>query len=213
MVYQGASLPYKILTNSPYTQCLGSLNAGRPPEKDEWQSDGRFIKTAGLLARFDPSKAGDLIEYAFAALSRIKWQAPNQWKLGYDLTRLRIYFQPKNKGFLRHIDLDSFDFDCTMPVQGIISKTENLSSIEIPDTPTLLAYFHIIPRGSAPSAGNISRPAWQPACSGKLLKRNGIDTSPVIAAHLKEAISRFQPAQLKNPLKPALLSKKEEGRL
>ncbi len=116
---QGDSIPYKLLTNSPYSQCLDSLKNGHPPKKDGWQSDERFIQTAKILETFDPNQTDAALEFAFATLNQIKWQAPNQWTLAYDLTNRRIYFRPKNAKFLRFINLDRLDFNCATPVQAI----------------------------------------------------------------------------------------------
>lgn len=118
LVYKDLELPYKILTNSPYAQCVASVKAGHAPAKDVWQSDERFIRTAGMLKAFD-SKKGSPVEYAFDTLSQIKWEAPNQWTIAYDLTYRRIYFRAKNINRRRYINLDRFDFTCAAPTQAI----------------------------------------------------------------------------------------------
>jgi len=116
--YHDTSLHYKILTNSPYAQCLESVKTGHAPAKDVWLSNERFIRTAIMLKEFDP-KSGNPLEFAFEILSNIKWEAPNQWTLAYDLMNHRIYFRAKNNGSLRHINMNQFDFTCASPTQAI----------------------------------------------------------------------------------------------
>lgn len=122
--YLGASLPHKILTNSPYAGCLDSLKSGKFPEKDEWQSDVRFVQAAKSLDKLESDKPGDRVMFAFDTLSQIKWQAPTRWTLVYDLGPQRIFYRPAKAGATRFVDLADFDFSCATPVQAVNINSE-----------------------------------------------------------------------------------------
>jgi hypothetical protein len=78
-----------------------------------------------MIKNYDLKTAKSAIDYAFKILlNKNVAQSHTKWSIVYDVKNLRIYFLTDTNRKIRYIDLESFDFSCSVPVKTLdISAT------------------------------------------------------------------------------------------
>jgi penicillin V acylase-like amidase (Ntn superfamily) len=111
VVYEGADLPYRALSNTSYAECLGTT--GQNPFRVE--SLVRFKIAAKMATEYGPATKMEPIDYAFTVLGEVAF-FNNQWQIVYDQTNRAAYFRTRGNPKLRWVDLSKMDFSCRVPV-------------------------------------------------------------------------------------------------
>ncbi|MCP4717311.1 MAG: linear amide C-N hydrolase [Deltaproteobacteria bacterium] len=128
--HTAADLPQKLLTNSPYDECLRHLNRRTMPGYDNLRSIERFKTAADMLKRYDPRKTTSAVDYAFSILDAVKFGdydevdgvrirslIASEWSIVYDISNRQINFHTFDDRAIRQVPLAAFDFSCSNPVK------------------------------------------------------------------------------------------------
>jgi choloylglycine hydrolase len=123
------TMPVKALTNSKYSESLKYLKkhsgfGGKFPISDSGNSMDRFVRAANLMKNYDAKTSKSAIQYAFDILKHL--ENSTLWSIVYDIGNLRAYFRTYTNHQIRYINLKSFDFSCSSPVQ-VLDINANLS--------------------------------------------------------------------------------------
>jgi len=130
--YINDSLPFKVLTNSTYSEALGYLRQDKIPSQDNGKSIERFIKAVTMLKKYNPANSKSGLDYAFDIMKEVSWSSSigdgmtmnSIWSIVYDVNNLRIYFRTLENQKIRTVDLNSFDFSCSKPVKVLDLNTQ-----------------------------------------------------------------------------------------
>jgi len=120
------TMPVKVLTNETYDICVEYWEKHEVPTPDPAAKVQRFFTAAQMLEDYDPETSGPAVDYTFNILSNLKWFAPTQWSIAYDVQHSRISFHTLDNEDIRYFDMNSFDFSCLTPVK-VLDIQEDLS--------------------------------------------------------------------------------------
>ena len=126
-------LPVRVLTNTPYSEAINSLQQGKPLYGDVYHSETRFIQASEMLEETAVHIPESATEAAFETLKKIESHdviGPTVWSVVYDLSNLRVSFKTYDNPQVRYVNLSVFDFSCATPVRifDILSEcTGNVS--------------------------------------------------------------------------------------
>ncbi len=118
VVYEGKTLPYKILCNDPYAAELLDLpnyegfGGTKKPEPRYEREDPRFRWAAVMLRDYE--EAAPAVEYAFAVLKRLD-VGNNKWAVVCDIPNARMYVRTSLATKARWVDFAALDFACSKP--------------------------------------------------------------------------------------------------
>ncbi|MFH2132142.1 MAG: hypothetical protein ABIK68_17325, partial [bacterium] len=126
--YSKKSLPYKVLTNSPYADSIAFLKNDRLPWRDKSKSIERFIRTSKTVKSYRPEDSNSPLDDAFNILEDVHWRVERgfgalkfvietKWSVVYDVKRLQIHFRTRENPKRRIIHMRGFDFSCAAPVK------------------------------------------------------------------------------------------------
>jgi penicillin V acylase-like amidase (Ntn superfamily) len=121
VVYTGAGLPLRALTNDTYPDALAyarriaGLGGSRPIPAGEGSLE-RFARGAALARGFVPTSAAADLGFAFGVMGAVRQQGYTQWTIVYDLVRRELAFTTLGNPQPRWVGLTAFDFDCGSPV-------------------------------------------------------------------------------------------------
>lgn len=113
VVHRGASLPVRVLANSPYAQSLQHAKAAPAgaAARSGPESLDRFACAAAQVAAFRAGDAGDGVDYAFAALDQVRIDGGTVWQLVYDLPARLIHVRTTGRPRTRVIAFAALDFE------------------------------------------------------------------------------------------------------
>jgi choloylglycine hydrolase len=122
VAHTGETMPFKVLTNSTYAQSVAFLKqhqgfGGPTPLGTTTSSLDRFARAANMLEHYDPTAAGEAVEYAFDILTNVAQGDRTKWSIAYDIAKRRVYFHTFVNSQIRYFDLTAFDFSCDTPVK------------------------------------------------------------------------------------------------
>ena len=126
--HTGATMPYKVLTNSTYDQSVDFL---------KWFSGyGGFFPifhpvfyrspllifaiATDKVQKYSPQDSGDAVDYSFQILQDVEMvpiQKSAMWSSVYDIANKQIFFRSWNNLRIRSFNLSAFDFSCVTPVK------------------------------------------------------------------------------------------------
>jgi len=117
VAYYYEGLPVSVLTNDTFENLMEYYNAGVPPAAGIVSSKSRFYNAAEMIEAYNAETNGSIIDYGFKILDKV--QNPNftKWRLLFDMTNKRFYFDTYKNKKKRYIDLDYFDLSCSSPVK------------------------------------------------------------------------------------------------
>ncbi len=153
------TMSVKALTNHTYAQSVAFLQqhegfGGTQPLPASHRSLDRFARAASLVSQYDPQTHRSAIDYAFEVLANVAQKphtkSPTLWSLVYDIHQRRIHFRTLRNPNRRYIDLDDFDYSCTMPVQVLDINREGRGNM----TPQFSTYDQ---KGNRDQIGNAIR--------------------------------------------------------
>lgn len=115
------SLTVKALANHTYDESRAFLRmhqgfGGVLPILTGTSSPSRFIRAAKMLQEYDGQSQGTALEFAFSILDSVS-QPSTQWRIIYDLDKMRVYFRTRSNPDTRYADLAHFNFSCAAPVR------------------------------------------------------------------------------------------------
>ncbi len=120
-LYKDDEMPVKVLCNRAYQKELNLI-----PENDsiynkmietEYVSkDLRFMLAAKMIKELDTKKEPSLVNYSFSILKKMD-MGNNKWSVVYDLKNLRMFFRTSIGQEVKHIDFNSFDFECKTSIK------------------------------------------------------------------------------------------------
>ncbi len=133
LVYHQATLPVRALTNDPYGVSLNVVErfkgyGDQQPFPYGNISLGRFLRASYLLENYTSIQEKSIIDQTFGILNKVavnfhdnavvtgRPQTKTQWRIVYDITNERIFFQTLKFKNIRHIDLKTINFDCGRPI-------------------------------------------------------------------------------------------------
>ena len=115
VVYRGATLPVRALTNSTYADSVAALErarrAGEVPTSVS--SLDRFVRAATLAG----TGQGDPVARGFELLASVAQPDFTRWSIVYDLGAGEVHFRTQGNHAIRRIALASLDFSCATPVR------------------------------------------------------------------------------------------------
>lgn len=117
-VHKGDSLQIPVLTNSTYTESIGSYK-----QNLRKHTTGSFAYGNNSLQRFGDacsmargyqqySGSKSMVDYAFDILKEVDQDDFTKWSIVYDITNKKIYFKTQRFKTVKHITFSSFAFDC-----------------------------------------------------------------------------------------------------
>ncbi len=101
--YIGDEVKIKVMTNSPYAECLAQAD----------NPSGRFAKAARMLDSYSDE---DPVEYVFSTLQAVRRRS-TLWSLVFDAKNGRLYYSTAQNPEIRYVGLSDFDLNCDSPVQ------------------------------------------------------------------------------------------------
>lgn len=114
--FTDSTLPVTALTNTAYTNLLTYYEKRQIPERDLYQSVERFFHLADSIAQARKITFADPVKETFEILKGAAHIAfPTQWRIVYDPSNLRVYFQTKLNSNIRSLDLSTFQYSCSTP--------------------------------------------------------------------------------------------------
>ncbi len=131
VVHRGATMPVKILANNTYRDSFRYLKRhksfGGSMAFDESSSLSldRFARAARMVTAYPDKSSIPAVDYAFDVLGNVA-DDTTQWRIVYDINRLRIYYKTRKSSRLRWLDIDEFDLSCSDSVK-IIDVDANLT--------------------------------------------------------------------------------------
>ena len=118
VVYTGASLPVRALTNNTYQESLEYWKSGTSPMVDYGNSIERFIRAANLVQSNATALSKPNLEQVFNYLGRVASQR-TRWSIAYDNRGMKIHLRTDGNDRIRTIDAAKFDFSCKPPVMAL----------------------------------------------------------------------------------------------
>jgi len=117
-VYNGANLPYPILSNNHYENSLNYLVnftgfGGDMEVRPDNTSNERFVKAATMLKMEEGKNISR--KRTFEILDYVS-QKDTQWSIVYDISDKSIHFKTLQNKTIKTIELVNIDFTCKTPV-------------------------------------------------------------------------------------------------
>jgi penicillin V acylase-like amidase (Ntn superfamily) len=110
MVHQDKTLPYPVLTNTPYSKAIKEAHANNMNVSGD-NSVERFAKACRMLAQYHKDEIKqDPIDYSFSVLENVAQGDFTKWRIVYDLSNRTIHFVTAGKK--KNMSLSEFDFSC-----------------------------------------------------------------------------------------------------
>lgn len=123
VTHTGKTMPFNVLTNSTYAESVAFLKqhegfGGTTPLGTTTTSSlDRFARAADMLEHYDPTVAGEAVEYTFDILTNVAQGDSTKWSIVYDIAKRRVYFRTFVNPQIRYVDMNAFDFSCDTPVK------------------------------------------------------------------------------------------------
>lgn len=117
--HRGDEMPVKALANSTYEESLAYLKRGEGniALPASTSSLDRFVRAGVMAKNYKPSAAKSAIDYSFDILRNVAQGAHTQWSIVYDVRNRAVHFFTNKARRVRHVNLQSFDFACAVPVK------------------------------------------------------------------------------------------------
>ncbi len=119
VTHSGGNMPVKSLANSTYEESLAYLK--REEKKaalpTSMSSLDRFVRAGVMAKNYKPSAGKSAIDYSFDILRNVAQGPHTQWSIVYDVHNLTVHFFTSKAQRMRHVRLQSFDFNCASPVK------------------------------------------------------------------------------------------------
>ena len=112
--HTGNDLPVKLLTNSPYSQSLASLNAIKDFNAIDVSGQSRFIRGAFMIDVYEKDHEKPIVDYAFDILNYIS-QDFTRWTMVFDISTCEVYFKTFRHDRIQKIRMNDLEFDCDAP--------------------------------------------------------------------------------------------------
>ncbi len=126
VAYTRASMPVSALVNERYELSVSVWEkfkniVGKSSRFNGDLSYMRFLRIAGGVTQWSPREQTGTVDAAFSMLNEVayKWHRNmyTQWRIVFDSQNRKIYYRTKNEMRIRQIDLNEFDFSCTLPIR------------------------------------------------------------------------------------------------
>ena len=128
VIHRDKILPYSILTNSIYTEELAKIKqyqgfgGDKVLDVKDYDGPSRFVRGAGMIARFNPRIDACPVDYGFRLLDTISpdhMRFPSITSLAkvYDVKNRRIFFRTSIAKKIRYVNMDAFDYSCQTPIK------------------------------------------------------------------------------------------------
>jgi penicillin V acylase-like amidase (Ntn superfamily) len=116
VTHTGATLPFPVLTNSPYRESAAftAARAGDPVRGSG--SLERFARAASSLSTLQKNTPTDPIAAAFSVLHSVA-QGNTRWTIVYDQSEAQIHFRTATHPMVRTVTLSRLDFACQAGVR------------------------------------------------------------------------------------------------
>ena len=109
-VHQNNSLPYPVLTNTPYAKALAEAKANGMKVSGD-NSIERFAKACTMLDQYKQTNAAQKpVDFSFSILDNVAQGDFTKWRIVYDLSNREIHFVASGKK--KKVALSDFDFSC-----------------------------------------------------------------------------------------------------
>ena len=135
-IYNGESMPYKVLCNSTYRSDLDSLalysgyGGERIIDIQDKEKTKRTVRATEMINFFSENHQKSIVNYSFDMLQLLDL-GNNLWQIVCDISNGRIYFRTHLNKNIKFVDLKSFDFsNKTLKYINIhINERNNVSSL------------------------------------------------------------------------------------
>ena len=127
-------MPYRTITNSTYDNSLQFLQeqdifGGDSAFVQSSRSRNRFVEVASRIEEYSKQDSEPITDYATGILDSVKIPKQDGWSCMYDITGKTMSFKSVESPEIRTVDITSFHFDCSFPVQYIDLETDKVGDV------------------------------------------------------------------------------------
>lgn len=122
-IFRGGQLPYKVLTNQPYSRPHATPDAPADADMDfSYPAGGRIHTVAMRLKQYRATVSGDAVAYAMETLNQVSAGEFTQWQVVYDQHARVAHWRCGPDETVRRLDLKKIDFSCERPTAALPVK-------------------------------------------------------------------------------------------